>query len=97
MKRWRLNSIAARISVTIVLAIILGIALELAVSVSISYVETRYGPRQEETGTRLIISRFGIWSLDPRRNFLLVSARIAGIARIVEQTPRSSGHRSLRP
>jgi signal transduction histidine kinase len=88
MKRWRLNSIAARISVTIVLAIILGIALELAVSVSISYVETRYGPRQEETGPRLIISRFGIWSLDPRRNLLLISARIAGIARIVEQTPQ---------
>ena len=34
MKQWRLNSIAARIAVTIMLAIILGIALELAVSVS---------------------------------------------------------------
>jgi len=83
MKRWRLNSIAARIAVTIVLAIIF--ALELAVGASINRVQSLIGGLQDKGDTYFFANRFGILTLDRRRNPLVISAKIATIARIVAQ------------
>jgi signal transduction histidine kinase len=85
MKRWRLNSIAARIAVTIVLAIILGFALELAVGASINRVQSLIGGLQDKGDTYFFANRFGILTLNRRRNPLVISAKIATIARIVAQ------------
>src|SRR5260221_10187085 len=85
MKRWRLNSIAARIAVTIVLAIILGITLEMVVSVSVNYLVSRYGARQDGADTHVFVNRFGIQSFNTRRSPPVISARIAAITRAVEQ------------
>jgi signal transduction histidine kinase len=85
MKRWRLNSIAARIAVTIVLAIILGFALEVTVGVGMNYVESRIGTLQDKADT-FFVNRFSIFVVNPRRSPLLISARIATLARIIEQT-----------
>jgi hypothetical protein len=66
MKRWRLNSIAARIAVTIVLAIILGFALELAVGASINRVQSLIGGLQDKGDTYFFANRFGILTFNPR-------------------------------
>jgi signal transduction histidine kinase len=83
MRRWRLNSIAARIAVAIVLAIILGIALEIVTSVGISYLVSRYGSRPE-ADTRFVVNRFNIGYINPRRNQMMIAGRIITIARMVE-------------
>jgi signal transduction histidine kinase len=83
MRQWRLNSIAARIAVTIVLAIILGIALEIATSASIVYLESRYGSRPE-ADTRFVANRFNIGYFKPRRNQMMIAGRIVAIARMIE-------------
>jgi signal transduction histidine kinase len=85
MKRWRLNSIAARIAITIVLAIILGIGLEIVTGV---IYWARYGPRYQEGGTHIFVNRLGILAINPRGNRLLISARIVMVARTVEQAPQ---------
>ena len=85
MKRWRLNSIAARIAVTIVLAIILGFALELAVGASINRVQSLIGVLQDKGDSYFFVNRFGILTVNQRRNPLLFSAKIATIMRIVAQ------------
>jgi signal transduction histidine kinase len=88
MKRWRLNSIATRIAVTIALAIVLGVGVEIMVGVaSQNYFDSRYNPRQKKDEVR--VRWFAIvTSASPRHNIMLISARIATIVHIIEQTPQ---------
>jgi len=81
MTGWRLNSIAARISVAIVLAIVLGLAL--AVSLGIAYSLERQRSHDGDINVRVFIDRFGITTLNRRLNLTIVSSRIATIAQAV--------------
>ena len=75
MKRWRLNTITARIALTLVLAIILGIAL----TVGVNYIDTRF----ENPPPQFFVT---IGWFKPTSNFFAVSAKVATIARIAAQT-----------
>ena len=74
MKRWRLNTITARIALTLVLAIILGIAL----TVGVNYIDTRF----ENPPPQFFVT---IGWFKPTSNFFAVSAKVATIARIAAQ------------
>jgi signal transduction histidine kinase len=84
MKRWRLNSITARIAFTLVLAIILGIAL----SVGTNYVDTRLvNPRPN-----YFVS---IGAFEPPRNAFAVSGTVAAVARILAQASEAERQRII--
>jgi signal transduction histidine kinase len=81
MKVARLNSIAARIAVTIVAAITLGIALDIAVAVSISYIR--------DGSAHVIYSRNNIGVINPPRNAPIVSGRIVTIVHALASAPEA--------
>ena len=84
MRRWRVNSITARIAFTLVLAIILGIAL----SIGSSYIDTRLvNPRPH-----YFVS---IGAFEPPRNAFAVSATVATIARILAQASEAERARII--
>jgi signal transduction histidine kinase len=82
MKDWRLNSIAARIAVTIVLAIVSGIALSLLFGLGRNYLVDVQG-FQDRSDSRIFMSRFGILNLNRHSNLPMLSTRLATVARIV--------------
>jgi signal transduction histidine kinase len=81
MKLARLNSIAARITITIIAAIVLGIVMEIALAVAISYV------RAGNERAHFVLSRNNVGVINPRRNALIVSGRIVTIARALASAP----------
>jgi len=84
MRRWRVNSITARIAFTLVLAIILGIAL----SIGSSYIDTRLvNPRPH-----YFVS---IGAFEPPRNAFAVSATVATTARILAQASEAERARII--
>ncbi len=84
IKTPRLNSIAARIAVAIVAALVLGVVLEIALAVAVSYV--RHG---NERSHIVVVSRSHLGIFDLRRNVLILSGKIATIARVLASAPEA--------
>jgi signal transduction histidine kinase len=93
MKRWRVNSIASRIAVTIVLAIVLGVAFQFAVSLSVNYLFGRLGQRWDDFKARPFMFTLSYGFINPRFNRQMLAGRIAGLAQIIEHAPATERSR----
>jgi signal transduction histidine kinase len=82
MKDWYLNSIAARIALTIVLAAISGMALIVVLGMGRNYLVDEQG-FQNRLDSRVFINRFGILNLNRHSNMPMLSTRLTTVARIV--------------
>lgn len=83
----KLNGIAARISIAIVLAIIMVLALGTAITAGIAYYD----------GSRVHIrfSRSGFGAFDPNRNQMMLAGKIALMVRAVASSPRPERQRLI--
>ena len=79
----KLNSIAARITIAIMLAIILGLVMAFAISVSLN----SYGSRQDRSA--YASDRIFIVAVITHRNLMMLSGEIAMAIRTVASVPRS--------
>jgi signal transduction histidine kinase len=89
IKLARLNSIAARITITIVAAIVLGIVLEIALALAVTYV------RAENERAHVLYSRSALMIVNPRLNVPMVSSKIVTIARVLASAPEAEGPRII--
>jgi signal transduction histidine kinase len=91
----KLNSIAARIAIAITLAIILGLSMSVGLNLGIAHYG--YGLSRGDDGApsrfRLILSRSGFWLINPRRNAMMLSGKIALIIRSVALSSQSERQR----
>jgi signal transduction histidine kinase len=87
MRRWRVNSIASRIVVTIILTIVLGIAFQSAVSLSINQLLGRLHWDDTKGRPLILFSTTFFGAITPRFSKPMQSGRIAFLAEIIESAP----------
>ncbi|WP_407177290.1 ATP-binding protein [Bradyrhizobium sp. STM 3562] len=85
----RLNSIAARIAVAIVLAIVLGLLAAIGLSLVVSYYGYAQSGADDGARTHVMISKSNFAVINSRGNAMMLSGRIAVIIRSVASVPRS--------
>jgi signal transduction histidine kinase len=83
MRLARLNSIAARITITIIAAIVLGIALEIALGFAINYV------RAGNERPHVLYSRSVLMIVNPRLSVPMTSSKIVTITRVLASAPEA--------
>jgi signal transduction histidine kinase len=83
MKLAPLNSIAARITITIVAAIVLGIVLEIVLASVLTYV------RAGNERPYVLYSRSVLMIVNPRLNVPMMSSKIVTIARVLASAPEA--------
>jgi signal transduction histidine kinase len=92
----RLNSIATRIGIAIVMAIILVVLTMIGISQLLDYYGyTGQGDADGRVRNHLIVSRSGFGIINPRRNPMMLSGRIAVIIRSVASAPPSERARLI--
>jgi signal transduction histidine kinase len=84
MSRWRLNSIAARIAITMIFAIILSIALAMTLIVGGQYLLERRDPRMTAGDQRLIFDRFGLQMMNRRNIMQFLPPRMVVITQMLD-------------
>jgi signal transduction histidine kinase len=84
----RLNSIAVRIAIAIVFAIILGLLMLVVLSLGFSYYGYGQGGGDGAARDRLVVSKTNFGIINPRRNLMMLSGKIALIIRSAASASR---------
>ncbi len=85
---WKLNSIATRIAFAIVFAIILGLAMLIVLSLGFSYYGYGQGGGEGAARDHVVVSKTSFGVINPRRNPMMLSGKIALLIRSVASVPR---------
>lgn len=91
----KLNGIAARIAVAIVLAIVLGLLMAIGLSVLLNYYGDGQNSENGDARAHVMISRSFFAIVNPRRNPMMLSGKIAVMVRSVASSPQSEGQSIL--
>jgi signal transduction histidine kinase len=89
----KLNSIAARIAIAIIFAVILTLLVLIGLSLSLDHFDYGQGGSDHAARTHVVISRSGFVIINPQRNAMMLSGKIAVIIRSVASSPRSEQQR----
>lgn len=84
MREWRLNGIAGRIAITMMLTIILSITLTVTLIIGGQYWMDRRDPGTAPGDSRLWFDRFGVQKLNRRNPMMFLSPRMAVIAQMMD-------------
>ena len=84
MREWRLNGIAGRIAITMMLTVILSITMTVVLIVGGQYWMERRDPAATPGDSRLWFDRFGVQKMNRRNPMLFLPARMALIAQMVD-------------
>src|SRR5689334_5212697 len=84
MRDWRLNSIAGRIAITMIVTVFLSIIVTVTLIVGGQYWMDRRDPAATPGDSRLWFDRFGVQKMNRRNPMLFLPARMAVIAQIVD-------------
>jgi signal transduction histidine kinase len=85
----KLNGIAARIAVAILLAIVLGVLTAIGINEAIDFRGDGHSGRDGGARSHVIISKSNFGVINPHRNAAMLSGRIVVIIRSVASAPRS--------
>jgi signal transduction histidine kinase len=89
----KLNSIAARIALAIIFAVILTLLMMVGLLLSLDHFGYGQGRRDQAARSRVVISKTSLSIINPRRNGMMLSGKIAVIVRSVAAAPRSERQR----
>jgi signal transduction histidine kinase len=84
MREWRLNSIAGRIAITMIVTVILSITVTVTLIVGGQYWMDRRDPAMAPGDSRLWLDRFGIQKLNRRNIMTFLSPRVTVIAGMMD-------------
>ena len=87
MRVWRLNSIASRLAITMIVTVILSITVTVTLILGGQYWMDRRDPAMAPDDSRLWLDRFGIQKLNRRNIMMFLSPRVTVIAGMMDTAP----------
>src|SRR5690349_17477691 len=84
MKEWRLNSIASRIAITMMITVVLSITVTITLIIGGQYWMERRDPGTAPGDSRLWFDRFGVQKLNRRNPMIFLSPRMTVITQMLD-------------